>query len=59
VQPGESIDTISAFGTTDQQKKNKKSYDSTEANYTVTVLADPKSDVVLQQVTSKINWRFD
>ncbi|KRL11075.1 hypothetical protein [Schleiferilactobacillus perolens] len=59
VQPGESIDTISAFGATDKQKQDKKAVDDTEANYTVAVLADPKSDVVLQQVTAKINWRFD
>jgi hypothetical protein len=59
VQPGESIDTINAFGATDKQKQDKKAVNDTEANYTVAVLADPKSDVVLQQVTAKINWRFD
>lgn len=64
VQPGESIDVISAYGIPSKvyyaSHPNKKKWPKKlPLNYTVDIIADPHSPVILKHYQAKIGWRFD
>lgn len=63
VQPGESIDVINAYGVSAKVYANnapkKKIKKRAPLNYTIDVLADPDSKVVLKRYDAEIVWRFD